>query len=131
MKKRMHQIALFRKYPNEVQDELFQKLIETARDTQFGREHNFASINNVQQFRENVPVRNYEQLFPYIEKLLKGEQQILWPSEVSWFAKSSGTTNDRSKFIPVTSEALEDCHFKGGKDMISIYLDNYPDSKII
>jgi hypothetical protein len=69
-------------------------------------------------------------LYPYIELLLKGDQNILWPSEVSWFAKSSGTTNNRSKFIPVTSEALEDCHFKGGKDMISIYLNNYPESKI-
>jgi hypothetical protein len=130
MKKRMHQIELFLKYPIEVQDELFQKLIDSAKETQFGRDHDFTNIRDVQKFRENVPVRNYEQLYPYIEKLLKGEQQVLWPSEVSWFAKSSGTTNARSKFIPVTSEALEDCHFKGGKDMISIYLNNYPDSKM-
>ncbi len=130
MKKRMHQIELFLKYPLEVQDELFQKLIETAKDTQFGKEHDFTNINNIQDYREKVPIRNYEQLFPYIELLLKGEQKILWPSEVSWFAKSSGTTNDRSKFIPVTNEALEDCHFKGGMDMISLYINNYPDSKI-
>jgi hypothetical protein len=130
MKKRMHQIELFLKYPIEVQDELFQKLIETAKDTQFGKEHDFTNITNIQDYREKVPIRNYEQLFPYIELLLKGEQKILWPSEVSWFAKSSGTTNDRSKYIPVTDEALEDCHFKGGKDMISLYINNYPDSKI-
>ncbi len=130
MKKRMHQIDLFLKYPIEVQEELFQKLIQTASKTQFGKDHDFSSINSLEDFRNNVPVRNYESLYPYIERLLKGEQQILWPSEVSWFAKSSGTTNDRSKFIPVTEEALEDCHFKGGKDMISIFLDNYPDSKI-
>jgi hypothetical protein len=130
MKKRMHQIELFLKYPIEVQEELFLKLIESARDTRFGKEHDFRHINNIRDFREKVPVRNYEQLFPYIELLLKGEQNILWPSEVSWFAKSSGTTNDRSKFIPVTNEALEDCHFKGGKDMISLYINNFPDSKI-
>jgi hypothetical protein len=130
MKKRMHQIELFLKYPVEVQEELFQKLVDSAKDTQFGKEHDFKNIRDVQQFRRNIPVRNYEQIYPYIDKLLKGEQQVLWPSEVSWFAKSSGTTNARSKFIPVTSEALEDCHFKGGKDMISLYLNNYPDSKM-
>src|SRR5210317_355443 len=97
MKKRMYQIGLFLKYPIEVQQELFQKLIETAKNTEFGKEHGFESISNIQSFRERVPIRNYENLFPYIDRLLKGEQNILWPSEVKWFAKSSGTTNDRSK----------------------------------
>jgi len=127
----MHQIELFLKYPSEVQQELFQKLIASARNTQFGKDHDFDNINHIQDFREKVPIRNYEQLYPYIDRLLKGEQQILWPSDVNWFAKSSGTTNNRSKFIPVTNEALEDCHFKGGKDMISIFINNYPDSKIL
>jgi len=130
MLKRMHQIELFLKYPIEVQQELFVKLISTAKNTVFGKEHDFANIKTISDFRKKVPVRNYEVLYPYIERLLKGEQQILWPSDVKWFAKSSGTTNSRSKFIPVTDEALEDCHFKGGKDMISIYVNNYPDSKI-
>ena len=130
MLKRMHQIELFLKYPVEVQQELFGKLIDSAQNTVFGREHDFANINNLKDFRTKVPVRSYEQLYPYIKRLLEGEQQVLWPSDVKWFAKSSGTTNNRSKFIPVTDEALEDCHFKGGKDMISIYVNNYADSKI-
>ena len=79
---------------------------------------------------EQVPIVNYEELFPYIDRLMKGEQKLLWPTEVRWFAKSSGTTNARSKFIPVTTEALEDCHFKGGKDLLSIYVNNYPDTKV-
>jgi beta-glucosidase-like glycosyl hydrolase len=65
-----------------------------------------------------VPIQTYDTLKPYIERMLKGEQNVLWPSEIKWFAKSSGTTNDRSKFIPVSEEALEECHFKGGKDML-------------
>jgi hypothetical protein len=130
MLKRMHQIELFLKYPIEVQQELFEKLISTAKYTEFGKEHGFSGIRNLSDFRNHVPVRNYEILYPYIDRLLKGEQQVLWPSDVKWFAKSSGTTNNRSKFIPVTDEALEDCHFKGGKDMISIYVNNYPDSRI-
>ena len=130
MLKRMHQIELFLKYPIEVQQELFGKLIGTAKNTVFGKEHDFKNIKTLNDFRNKVPVRNYEVLYPYIKRLLNGEQQILWPSEVTWFAKSSGTTNSRSKYIPVTNEALEDCHFKGGKDMISVYVNNYPDSKV-
>ena len=130
MKKRMYQIGLFLKYPIEVQQELLLKLIESAKNTSFGNDHRFESITNINDFRERVPIRNYEDLFPYIDRILRGEQNVLWPTEVKWFAKSSGTTNDRSKFIPVTDEALEDCHFKGGKDMISFYINNHPDSKI-
>lgn len=130
MQKRIHQIELFMKYPNEVQEELFKKLIGTARYTEFGTDYDFASVNTYEQFKERVPVRSYEQLFPYIERMLRGEQNILWPSEVKWFSKSSGTTNARSKFIPVSQEALEDCHFKGGKDLLSIFVNNCPDTKL-
>ncbi len=130
MKKRMHQIELFLKFPIEVQQELFNNLIKNGKNTVFGRDHDFTNIKSIEDFRRNLPVRNYENLYPYIDRLLKGEQKILWSSEVNWFAKSSGTTNARSKFIPVTDEALEDCHFKGGKDMISIYVNNYPDTKM-
>ncbi len=130
MKKRIHQIELFMKYPHEVQDEIFRKLIQTARYTEFGTKYDFGSITSYNQFRDRVPVHSYEQIFPYIERLMRGEQNILWPSEVKWFSKSSGTTNARSKFIPVSQEALEDCHFKGGKDLLSIYVNNYPDTKI-
>lgn len=130
MKKRMHQIELFVKYPHDVQDEVFRNLIASARNTEWGKKHNYDSIFNYEQFKQEVPVQTYDTLKPYIERMMKGEQNILWSSEINWFAKSSGTTNDRSKFIPVSSESLEECHFKGGKDMLSIYCNNRPDSMI-
>lgn len=130
MKKRIHQIELFMKYPHDVQDELFLRLIEEAHLTQFGIQYGFADITTYEQFRERVPIHSYEQMFPYIQRLMRGEQNILWPSEIRWFSKSSGTTNQRSKFIPVSIEALEECHFKGGKDLISIYVNNFPDTKL-
>jgi hypothetical protein len=130
MKKRIHQMELFMKYPHEVQDEVLKKLIAAGRYTQFGQKYSFEDLVNYEDFKKRVPVHTYEQLYPYIERLLHGEQNILWPSEVKWFAKSSGTTNARSKFIPVTSEALEDCHFKGGQDLYSIFINNYPNTKI-
>jgi len=130
MKKRIHQMELFMRYPHEVQDELIKKLIYQARHTEFGKQYDFENIRSLDDFKSNVPISTYEDFFPYIQRLMQGEQNILWPSEVRWFAKSSGTTNARSKFIPVTPEALEDCHFKGGKDMISIYVNNHPDTKL-
>ena len=130
MKKRIHDIELFMKYPLEVQEELFRELIRRGKNTEFGRKYGFDSIRSYRDYKNNVPVHSYEQIFPYIERVMKGEQNILWPSEITWFAKSSGTTNARSKFIPVSTEALENCHFKGGKDLISIYVNNYPDSRM-
>ncbi|NJN26894.1 MAG: GH3 auxin-responsive promoter family protein [Cyclobacteriaceae bacterium] len=130
MKKRIHDIDLFLKYPIEVQNEIFAQLVKTARKTKFGREHGFEDIKSIRDYKNQVPVYTYENLFPYIEKLLNGEQNVLWPSEIKWFAKSSGTTNAKSKFIPVSQEALTDCHFKGGKDMLSIYFNNHPNSKM-
>ena len=130
MKKRMHQIDLFIKYPYDVQEEWFQSLISTARYTDWGKEYGYSSIDNQQQFKERVPLQNYDTLKPYIERMMKGEQNVLWPSEIKWFAKSSGTTSDRSKFIPVSEESLEECHFKGGKDLLSMYCDNRPNAKI-
>ncbi len=130
MKKRIHDIELFMKYPHEVQHELLTGLLEKGKNTEFGKKFGFSDIKTYEEYRERVPVQTYEQMFPYIERLMRGEQNILWPTEVTWFAKSSGTTNARSKFIPVTTEALEDCHFKGGKDLISIYINNYPMSRM-
>ncbi len=130
MKKRIHQIELFMKYPHDVQEELFKRLIQTAQNTQFGVKHGFGDIQNYNQFRERVPIYTYETLFPYIQRLMRGEENVLWPTEIKWFSKSSGTTNQRSKFIPVSQEALDECHFKGGKDLISIYVNNYPETKL-
>jgi hypothetical protein len=108
MKKRMHQMELFIKYPIEVQEDVLSKLLSSAKNTEWGKKYDYGSIKTAQDYRQRVPVSTYEQLQPYIERVMRGEQQILWPSEVRWFAKSSGTTNDRSKFIPVSEEALED-----------------------
>ncbi|MCR9252616.1 MAG: GH3 auxin-responsive promoter family protein [bacterium] len=130
MKKRIHQIELFLKYPIDVQYELWEGLIKTARNTEYGKKYGFNDINSIADFQQNVPVVNYEGIFPYVDRLMRGEQNLLWPSEIKWFAKSSGTTNARSKFIPVSQEALDDCHFKGGKDMLSIYMNNYPETKM-
>ncbi|HKR07066.1 MAG TPA: GH3 auxin-responsive promoter family protein [Bacteroidia bacterium] len=130
MKKRIHQIELFIKYPNEVQEEWLRKLIAAARYTEWGQKYDYASIRNFREFKERVPLQDYETLKPYINRIKQGEQNILWSSEIKWFAKSSGTTNDKSKFIPVSEEALEECHFKGGKDLLSIYCNNHPETKL-
>ena len=130
MKKRIHQMELFMKYPHDVQDELFNRLLLTARPTEFGRKYGFDEIVNYDDFSRQVPVHSYERLFPYIERMMKGEQNILWPTEIKWFSKSSGTTNARSKFIPISSESLEECHFKAGKDLYCIYVNNYPETNI-
>lgn len=130
MKKRIHQIELFKKYPLEVQDEWLHTLISSAENTEWGKFYDYKSILTADQFKERVPLQTYDTLKPYIERMLKGEENILWPSEIKWFAKSSGTTSDRSKFIPVSEEALEECHFKGGKDMLSIYCNNQPDTQV-
>ncbi|GAB3542344.1 GH3 auxin-responsive promoter family protein [Pontibacter brevis] len=130
MKKRIHDIDLFRKYPHEVQAELFQNLISTAKNTEWGKKYGYKDNLSVREFQERVPVTDYENLYPYIERVMKGEQNLLWPSKIEWFAKSSGTTNARSKYIPVSPESLEDCHYKGGKDMLSIYVNLYPETKL-
>ncbi len=130
MKKRIHQIELFMKYPDDVQSELLQRLLLTARPTEFGRKYGFDEMINYDDFTRRVPVHAYEQMFPYVERMMKGEQNILWPTEIKWFSKSSGTTNARSKFIPISAESLEECHFKGGKVLYCIYVNNNPDTKI-
>lgn len=124
--KRMNQIELFEKYPEDVQQEQLFNLLRTAKDTEFGREYDFASISNMQMYKERVPIRSYEGFSDYIDEIRKGKQNILWPSEIKWFAKSSGTTSDKSKFIPVSNESLEYCHFRGGKDVIVLYTTNFP-----
>jgi hypothetical protein len=125
MKKRIHQIELFMQYPNEVQAEWLRKLLSTARNTEWGRQYDFKSITTPDQFKSRLPIHDYESVKGSIDRLRQGEQNILWPSEIKWFAKSSGTTNDKSKFIPVSQEALEECHFKGGKDLLSIYFNTH------
>lgn len=130
LKKRYHQIELFLKYPNEVQEEVLQQLLEFAQDTETGRKYEFDSIRSYREFRERVPVTTYEEMEPLIDRCRRGEQNIIWPTAIKWFAKSSGTTNAKSKFIPVSTEALEDCHYKSGKDLLCLYLNNNEDSQL-
>jgi len=128
--KRLNQIDLFRKYPHQVQMEVLQGLLRQGARTSFGRAHGLEPSHELEQFRARVPIRDYDGLKPYVDRLLKGEKSVLWPSDIKWFAKSSGTTSDRSKFIPVSREALEKCHFRGAKDVLVLYSHNHPDSKL-
>ena len=130
MRKRINQIELFVKYPHNVQKYWLESLISTARFTEFGRKYHFDEIRSYSTFRERIPLSNYEDLSAFIERLRKGEENILWPTESKWFAKSSGTSGHRSKYIPVTKESLKNCHFKGGKDMLSMYCHNYPQTQV-
>jgi hypothetical protein len=130
MKKRVHQIELFIRYPHEVQLEWFRRLINHGKPTEWGRNYEYRSIRTPEQFAERVPISTYEDLKPLIDRLRNGEQNILWPEEIKWFAKSSGTTTSKSKYIPVSNSSLEECHFRGGKDMLSLYVINYPDSEV-
>ena len=130
LKKRFHQIDLFLKYPNEVQNELLLNLIDIAKDTHIGKQYDFASITNYRTFAERIPVTNYEGYQSLIERSRLGENNIFWPSPIKWFAKSSGTTNAKSKFIPVSIESLEDCHYAASKDLLCMYLNNNEDSQL-
>jgi hypothetical protein len=128
LKQRIHQIELFLKYPNEVQEELLMNLIRQAEETIVGKQYDFESIKSYKSFSERVPVSTYEELEPLIERTRQGEQNVFWNEPIKWFAKSSGTTNAKSKFIPVSESALEDCHYKGSKDLLCMYLNNNENS---
>lgn len=130
LKQRIHQIELFLKYPNEVQEELLMNLIRASENTIIGQQYDYESIHSYATFAERIPVSTYEELQPLIERTRKGEQNVFWETPIKWFAKSSGTTNAKSKFIPVSPEALEDCHYKAGKDLLCMYLNNNEDSEM-
>lgn len=130
LKKRKHQIELFLKYPDDVQQELLKRLVETAKNTELGKQLDFSSINSYSDFANAVPIQKYESIEPLIERCRKGEQNLFWPTNIRWFAKSSGTTNAKSKFIPVSDEALENCHLKAGKDMLCLYINNNEETKM-
>ena len=130
LKKRFHQIELFLKYPNDVQNELLLDLVNTAKDTQIGKQYDFASIKDYNAFNERIPISTYEDYQNLIERSRQGEHNVFWPTPINWFAKSSGTTNAKSKFIPVSLESLEDCHYAAGKDLLCMYLNNNEDSQL-
>src|SRR5690606_3677542 len=103
----------------------------SAQYTEFGRKHGFNHIYNIRDFKKAVPINEYDDLKPYIERIMQGEQNVLWNSPIYWFAKSSGTTSDKSKFIPVSEECLGDCHYKAAKDVLTIYYMFNPQSNML
>ena len=113
-----------------LQNQVMHRLIERARDTEYGINHLFSSTKNYEQFAQNVPVNTYEELKNDIDRMRHGEHDVLWPGSVKWYAKSSGTTNDKSKFIPVSNEGLQHIHYAGGFDSVALYLRNYPKSRL-
>lgn len=123
-------MELFMKYPNEVQNELLLNLVRSGQETVYGKLYGFSSIQNYAAFAAQVPLTNYEDMEPYFQRTRLGEQFVFWNSPIKYFAKSSGTTNAKSKFIPVSIETLEDNHYKGGKDMLCLYLNNNPESQL-
>ena len=130
LKKRIHHMELFKKHPNEVQNELLLDLVYKAQNTEFGKTYGFDQIKSYETFKERVPVQTYEDFEATFERCRQGEKNIIWPSPITMFAKSSGTTGSKSKFIPVSQESLEDCHYAASKDLLCMYLNNNPDSKL-
>lgn len=130
MKSRLKEIDAFSWKAVDIQHHLLAYLLHKGSQTEYGKKYNFSTIRSAQDFRERVPVVSYEGLHPYIERMMKGERNILWPGKIRWFSKSSGTTNAKSKFIPVSKEALWNCHYKGGKDLFAMHIRQYPSSGV-
>ena len=130
IKNRINKINWSLDNPIDTQTEILNYLIKKAKSTKFGLDHKFNKINNYTSFKYNVPVRTYEEFLIYIEKCLANEKDIVWPGHIKWFAKSSGTTDAKSKYIPISKEFLYDGYIKAGKDMLSIYENNFSDKSI-
>jgi hypothetical protein len=128
--KRINQIENFKKHPVETQQENLFRIISAAASTEWGRKYIYLSIRSVKDYQSRVPVRSYEEYLPYIERLRKGESNLTWPGDIKWFAKSSGTTSTKSKFIPISRESLQKCHYQAAKDILAIYTRNNPGTRI-
>jgi len=128
---RLWRIEAWKTHPSDSQREVLQDLVTSAQYTEFGKQYNFSKLFTVKAFKEAVPIHEYDDIKPYIHRLMEGEQNLLWNTPVSWFAKSSGTTSDKSKFIPVTDESLQDCHYKAAKDVLTMYYNYNPDSDLL
>jgi hypothetical protein len=128
---RLWRIEAWKNNPLDAQREVLQDLVTSAQYTEFGRKYHFHELFNVRSFKQAVPIHEYDDLKPYIERIMKGEQNVLWNTPVYWFAKSSGTTSEKSKFIPISEESLEDCHFKAAKDVLTMYYQFNPDSALL
>ena len=110
--------------------QVLHRLVNKAKDTEWGRNHGFESVSSYEDFGKTSGINTYEELKQAIDRMRQGESDILWPGKVRWYAKSSGTTNDKSKFIPVSQDSLKDTHYAGGRDAVTWYLRNNPQSKI-
>ncbi|WP_185868445.1 GH3 auxin-responsive promoter family protein [Blattabacterium cuenoti] len=130
LKKRIKKIESFINNPIDVQNRLINELIYSAKDTEFGKQYGFRDIKKYKQFSERIPICKYSDIHHIIQRIRKGEKDILWPGKIKWFAMSSGTTSTRSKYIPITDDSMSKCHYKAGKDMLSIYIHNHPKTKI-
>lgn len=130
LKRRIDQIERFVNYPHQTQERVLSELLNSAKHTEIGKKYGFSDIKNYDQFTRQVPLVTYEEYEPFIERARKGEHNVLWNTPIKWFAKSSGTTNAKSKFIPVSNEALQNCHYKSGKDMLCLYLNNNENSNL-
>ncbi len=128
--RRINQIEHFKKFPVDIQNETLNRLLKKASLTEWGRKYDYSSISSVKEYQSRVPVQTYEELIPFVERIGNGESDLLWPGRIKWFAKSSGTTLAKSKFIPMTRESLEGCHYRASKDTLAIYAFNNPSTRI-
>ena len=128
---RLWRIENWSKHPVAVQREVLQELVTAAQYTEFGRKYHFSKLFSLKEFKKKVPIHTYDDLKPYILRMMNGEENILWNTPVSWFAKSSGTTSDKSKFIPISEESLKENHFQASKDLLSNYYKNFPSSDLL
>jgi hypothetical protein len=128
---RLWRIEAWKNNPLDAQREVLQELVTSAQYTEIGRKYNFSNLFTVHDFKAAVPIHEYDDMKPYIQRIMNGEQNILWNTPIYWFAKSSGTTSEKSKFIPISDESLEDCHFKAAKDVLTLYYQYNPDSELL
>lgn len=127
---RLKEIDLYATHPGELQDRVLLRLVRYAENTEWGKKYDFKSIRTYGDFKDRLPIQTYDDIKSYVMRLRAGEQNLLWPSEIRWFAKSSGTTNDKSKFLPISKEALQNIHYQGGKDALALYLRMNPESRL-
>ncbi len=130
LKKRIPLIERSFRNGAEVQHQMFTELLGEARKTSFGRDFKLNEIKTIDQYRKRVPLFEYDDLKHYIQRVMHGEQRVLWPGDITWFAQSSGTTSDKSKYIPVSYEALEECQFRGSRDVLAWYYHHHAGAKI-
>jgi hypothetical protein len=128
---RLWRIEGWKTHPEDSQREVLQDLVTSAQYTEFGKKHRFSKLFNVRDFKKAVPIHEYDDLKPYIKRIMHGEQNVLWNTPITWFAKSSGTTSDKSKFIPVSEESLQDGHYKAAKDVLTLYYVFNPESDLL